>query len=110
MSVYNFKVNLSPEEAFRFLKNNMNSELIYEEAHEYQDVIKAYVLIFEKYYFRSNNRAALTVTINNFNGDTEISSISAGSSEGLIFHFDWGAGDDFAASVKSLLEKFVVEY
>lgn len=110
MSVYNFKVNISPEEAFVYLKNNMNSELIYEEAHEYQDVIKAYVLIFEKYYFRSKNRAALTVTINNFNKDTEISSISAGSSEGMIFNFDWGAGDDFAASVKRLLKKFVAEY
>jgi len=88
----------------------MDCELIYEEAHEYQDVIKSYVLIFEKYYFRSKNRAALTVTINNFNGETEISSISAGSSEGMIFNFDWGAGDDFASSVKSLLNKFVIEY
>ncbi|MDV3426083.1 MAG: DUF6054 family protein [Bacillota bacterium] len=109
MSVYSFKVNLKPDEALEYLKNNMDSELIYEEVHEYQDIIKSYVLIFEKYYFRSKNRAALTVTINNFNGETEISSISAGSSEGMIFNFDWGAGDDFASGVKDLFEEFIIE-
>lgn len=103
MSIYKFKVSLNPEEAFNRLKDNMSGELIYEEAHA-----QAYVLVFEKYYFRSKNRAALTVTINNFNGDTEISSVSAGSSEGMIFNFDWGAGDDFASSVKYLFEEFII--
>lgn len=109
MSIYKFKVSLSPEEAFDYLKNNMTSELIYEEAHTREECIKSYILIFEKYYFRSENRAALTVTINNFDGDTEINSISAGSSKGMIFNFDWGAGDDFAASVESLFKKFLTE-
>ncbi|MDR3600461.1 MAG: DUF6054 family protein [Desulfosporosinus sp.] len=35
--------------------------------------------------------------------------ISTGSSEGMIFNFDWGAADSFASSVQKVLERFIIE-
>ena len=40
---------------------------------------------------RTSNRASLTVTIDNFEGKTNVHAVAAGTSEGLL-RFDWGAG------------------
>ena len=52
---------------------------------------------------RSSNRASLTVTIDNFEGETKVHAVASGSSEGMFMRFDWGAGNNFANSVESAL-------
>ncbi|WP_420029315.1 DUF6054 family protein [Paenibacillus alvei] len=65
--------------------------------------------VYEKYYFRSKNRAALIIMIDNLRGVTNVRVVATGSSEGLIFNFDWGAADDFASSVESILEEYIID-
>lgn len=109
MSIYNFKVRLSTSEALSIVKNRQNAELVYEEFHQVDEKRAIGTLIFEKYYMRTSNRAALTVIIDSLKGYTEVRSISTGSSESWLFKFDWGASDDFAHSVKSNLEEYILE-
>lgn len=108
MSSYNFAVAMTPLEAFEYLKRNMKYELVHERVHPITDGMYSIIVIYEKYFMRNNSRASLVVTIHNFNGVTEIESISAGSSQGVFFNFDWGAGDEFASSVKNLFESYIV--
>jgi hypothetical protein len=98
MAVRNFRVNLTPTEAMEtirdwVLEKNVSGELVdqYERTFDDKTMI---VIILEKYYMRTNNRASLTVTIDNFDGDTNVHAVAAGTAEGLM-RFDWGAGKNF---------------
>ena len=109
MSKYNFKVNIDPEAALGIVKGHQNSDLVHEEFFDLGEGRSTGTLIFEKYYFRASNRAALIVIIDNLQGFTEVRSISTGSSQGMIFNFDWGAADNFANSVKESLREYIIE-
>ncbi|CAH2714962.1 hypothetical protein BACCIP111895_02139 [Neobacillus rhizosphaerae] len=67
------------------------------------------VLVLEKFYFRSNNRGSMTVTIDNFEGVTKVHAVASGTGQGAIFKFDWGAGDSFINSVINTLEMYKVK-
>lgn len=109
MSTYNFKVNITPGQALDLVKERQSADLVHEEFFNVGEGKYIGTLIFEKYYFRASNRAALVVIIDNFKGETEVRSVSTGSSQGMIFNFDWGASDNFANSVKEILKNFVIE-
>lgn len=109
MAIYTYKVSLTPKEAFEMIKENQNAELVYEEDFNLEGDKFTGTLIFEKYYIRASNRAALIVLIDNFNGITDIRSISTGSSQGMIFNFDWGAADSFANSVGDILRNYIID-
>lgn len=108
MSVVKLNVDISPRETFNILVKKINADLIYKEIDSIDDEREFAILVFEKYYFRSKNRAALTVVIDSFQGITLVRAIAAGSSQGMIFDFDWGAGEDFARSVKKILKKYII--
>lgn len=113
MSIRNFNVSLSPEDA----ANRIHSEIINGSIsgtlvdHYVRNVgaTEMHVIIMEKYYMRSNNRASVTSTIDNFDGVTRVHVVAAGSSEGVFFRFDWGAGSNFANSVEWALNDFIIE-
>lgn len=108
MSMYSFKVNMDAKAAYELVKADQNSELVYEEIIlEGEDFVG--IIIFEKYFMRVSNRAALTVIVDNTNGVTNIKAISTGSSQGMFFNFDWGASDDFANSVINTFERYIIE-
>lgn len=109
MGKYNFKVNISPIEARDIIKQRQSADLVHEELIDLGDGRYVTTLIYEKYYFRANNRAALIVIIDNVNGDTDVRSISTGSSEGLFLNFDWGAADNFARSIESILGHYIIQ-
>ncbi|HLR20368.1 MAG TPA: DUF6054 family protein [Tissierellaceae bacterium] len=109
MSKYNFKVNINPKEAFELVKSYQNADLVHEEFINLENNRSIGTLIFEKYYIRAENRAALVVIIDNIKGDTDVRVISTGSSKGFIFNFDWGASEDFAYSVKKGLRPYIIE-
>ncbi len=52
------------------------------------------VLVYEKHYYRAGNRLTLTVTLDDFTGQTRLHCVSGGGGEGL-FRFDWGASESF---------------
>lgn len=109
MAIYNYKVSLKPLRAFELIKQGQYAELIYEEYLAVDENKFTATLIYEKYYFRASNRAALIILINNFNGVTEVKAISTGSSQGVVFNLDWGAADNFANSVGKTLRDYIIE-
>ncbi|ABW17919.1 DUF6054 family protein [Alkaliphilus oremlandii] len=108
MSKYIFNVSVSPVEAMEIVKDRQSADLVHEELLDLGDGRYVATLIYEKYYFRANNRAALIVIMDNVHGTTSIRSISTGSSEGFFFNFDWGAADDFAGSVERIFKDFMI--
>lgn len=91
------------------VKENEDADLVHEELNSVGEGKYIGILVFEKYFMRVGNRAGLIVIIDNTEGETEIRVIATASSQGMIFNFDWGAGDDFADSVKRILEYYIVE-
>ncbi|WP_027631556.1 DUF6054 family protein [Clostridium hydrogeniformans] len=100
------KVSISPSIAQEIVEKNIGADLVYSEINRIDGNIEYGVSIFEKYFFRASNRAALTVIFNNVNGETLVKAIATGSSQGVIFNMDWGAADDFAYSAIECLEKY----
>ncbi|WP_029420656.1 DUF6054 family protein [Alicyclobacillus macrosporangiidus] len=109
MSELSFRVNLSPGEAYNRVREKEEADLVHEEFHDLGDGRAIGTLVFERYYFRTSNRAALVVIIDNLNGQTEVRSIAIGSSEGLFLKFDWGAASSFASTVERILKDHIQE-
>ncbi|WP_315121779.1 DUF6054 family protein [uncultured Clostridium sp.] len=109
MDKYNFIVNLTPAEVMSKVKKEESADLIHEEFHDIGNDRYYGTLIFEKYFMRVSSRVALIVLVNNLNGKTKVTTVATGSSQGRFFSFDWGAADDFAYSVKIILNDFITE-
>lgn len=109
MAEVSFKISITPKEAYDMLQEADSLDLVYDEFKRPVAEKEIAILIFEKYYFRAENRAALTVVIDNFNGVTSVTAIVAGSSQGLIFNFDWGAADNFIGSVRKIFKEYIIE-
>lgn len=109
MSKRSFNVSITPYQALELVMNQQNADLVHEEYHPLGEGKEIGTQVYEKYYFRSKNRAALIVMTDNLRGVTNVRVVATGSSEGLIFNFDWGAADDFASSVESILEEYIID-
>ncbi|WP_339253367.1 DUF6054 family protein [Sporosarcina sp. FSL W8-0480] len=112
MSVKEFTVKISPTEAANtieseILRGSISGTLV-DHYVRTTNSSEVHVLIMEKYYMRSNNRASVTATIDNFEGVTRVHVVAAGSSEGVFFRFDWGAGNSFATSVERALKEYII--
>lgn len=91
------------------VKEDEGADLIHEELHNIDGSRYYGILIFEKYFMRVSSRVALTVLIDNLNEETTVTSVATGSSQGIVFNFDWGAADDFAYSVKEMLSDYITK-
>ena len=108
MSKDNFKVTLDALTTLETIKNSQDSELVHEEIVDVGNGKMVATLIFEKYFIRAKNRAALVITLDNIEDHTDLRIISTGSSQGMIFNFDWGAADSFVSSVRKSLEDYII--
>jgi len=61
------------------------------------------LLVFEKYYMRSQNRASLSVLITGSDGEVLVDAVGAGGGTGVFLRFSWGTEDDFEQSVCDIL-------
>lgn len=109
MSKDNFKVSLDALTTLETIKNGQDSELVHEEIVDVENGKMVATLIFEKYFIRAKNRAALVVILDNLENYTDLRVISTGSSQGMIFNFDWGAADSFVNSVRRSLEGYIID-
>lgn len=106
MDIRNLTVSLTPTQAAAILKGQMNyATLVYEEHHTPMGGREMIVQIYEKYYMRNNSQAGLTVTLQNFQGHTQVNAISSAGGQGL-FNISWGAGSEFAAKVEQILAPY----
>jgi hypothetical protein len=84
------------------LNNGISCELIDEVRHKV-DNVDIYVRVFEKYYWRSSNRASLTLTVIGSGDLINVSAIGSGGGQGVFFKMSWGAEDDFVSIVERAL-------
>ncbi|GGJ01649.1 hypothetical protein GCM10010885_08550 [Alicyclobacillus cellulosilyticus] len=108
MAKLEFSVQLPPADALAKVRDNLDADLVHEELHDLGGGRGIGTLIFERYFFRTKNRAALIVIADNLSGTTQVRAIATGSSEGLIFNLDWGAADDFVEWVADILREDVI--
>lgn len=64
---------------------------------------KTYLLVFEKWYYRTGSRASLTVLVTENDDEIIVDAIGAGGGQGIIFKFTWGAEGNFVGIVRDLL-------
>jgi len=64
---------------------------------------KAILLVFEKYYIRSSNRASLTVMLTEMGDLVNVDAVGSGGGQGPIIKFSWGAEEDFVDVVRRVL-------
>jgi hypothetical protein len=112
MSVREFTVTISPAVAMDAIetfvvRGSISGTLVDRYVRRFGEH-EVHVVVLEKYYMRSNNRASLTVTVDNLEGQTKVHAVASGSSEGIFMRFDWGAGNNFANSVESALGGYIV--
>ncbi len=68
------------------------------------------VLIMEKYFMRTSNRATLTMIADNFDGEgrTKVRLTGSGGGNGAFMKFDWGAAASFSGKAEEALEQYQV--
>ncbi|TXC86066.1 hypothetical protein FS935_18650 [Metabacillus litoralis] len=105
-----FKLNIEPFEAAMILTENSEiKELIVFYDYKVADDDKRICLfVLEKFFLRNSSTASLTVTIDNFEGETIMKCVSTGNGEGL-FDIGWGAGRSFINSARHPLEAYIIE-
>ena len=64
------------------------------------------VMVFEKYYMRSSNRASLTVVVTGIDDQVFVDAIGAGGGQGAFLRFSWGAEEDFVGLVGRILRSY----
>lgn len=106
------RVSLSLEEAAeriekRILGDSVSGELIdkYEIAGSEGKVL---VMVFEKFYYRAGNRLTLTLTIDDYQGESRIHYVGGGGGTGSFIKFDWGAAEAFENSIEFILHDYII--
>lgn len=72
---------------------------------------KCTVMVFEKHFYRSGNRASLTVTVDSIagNGRTRMTAVGSGGGQGIFFSFDWGAAGSFEESARRAVAPYICQ-
>lgn len=101
--VGNFNVN----DTASFIKREANNlgftmELISESKYNNDDFY-VYMFVFEKFYYRSSNRASLSVLITGDSEKSYVDAVSSGAGQGWLFKFSWGADKNFINGFRKLL-------
>jgi len=109
----NINVNISVKDAVETVKNyiennGISTECVGSYSNYTSSGQEVAMLVFEKYFMRTSNRASLSVIIENLNGRTSVCSIGSGGGQNALFSFDWGAADSFAGLVEKALKKYII--
>ena len=88
--VFRFDISLRPDAAITLVKDSLteNTELIHQEMHDLGDGRMTGTLVYERYFIRAGNQAALVVIVDNFSGVSKVRLVPAGSSNGSMIKFD----------------------
>ena len=83
-------------------KDVANPELVVNRI-EKHDQIEILLLVFEKWFFRTNSMAVLTIQIVSDGFEQTATVVGTGGGEGIL-NLDWGANKDFADAVSKRLK------
>lgn len=111
--VRDFYVDITPIEALRVIEQSIVTGSIsgkvldvYKRSVGDQEIV---VCVIEKFYYRTSNRASLTITLDNLEEFTKVHAVASGGGAGAFMRFDWGAGGNFVESVSRALDQYIVE-
>ncbi len=109
----NLYVSISPQEAEELITNtivngSITGELIDKYIKDSGNGTSVTVLVYEKHYFRAENRLTLTIVIDNIDGQTHIHAIGAGGGQGLL-RFDYGAAESFEDCIYDAIYKYIIK-
>ena len=62
------------------------------------------MMVFEKFYYRTSNRASLSIMISQKGNQIRVNGISTGAAQGMLVRFAWGAEDNFSGIVEKVLK------
>ena len=105
-----FMTSVSPFEAANMILSapNAKDDLIHYENHIVGDNDKQIcTFIFERYFYRTDGRATLTVILENFDGENKVRCITSGSAESII-NIDFGASRSFVNWLKEILKDYIL--
>lgn len=107
-----FMVRISPSEAVDLVdKEIVNGSITGEKIDEHicttDNGREVRVVIYEKHYYRADNRLTLTLTVDNLGSYTRVHAVGGGGGSGF-FRFDWGASSNFADSVERALNQYKI--
>ncbi len=110
MNKDNFKVSLDALSTLKKIKDIQGdfSELINEEIIDVKNGKIVATLIFEKYYLRSSNWAALIVTVDNIEEVTQLHIVSTASASNVL-GLDWGSSKNFVNNIRKSLINYIIE-
>lgn len=71
-----------------------------------------YFMVVEKYFFRTANRASLSIVITQSDDGlfSIIEAVGSGGGQGMIFKFDWGAKESFESAIVNILKQEGIQY
>lgn len=99
-------VSITPKEVIGVINRKLSDEEVDRTSFDLGDGKYIEIGVYERYFFRSNNRGGLIVTADNVEGYTKVKLVSTGTSEGFVFNFDWGAGDKYINIIKNILKDY----
>ena len=107
-----FLVRVSPQEAVDLVdKEIVNGSITGEKVDEHvcttENGREVRVVVYEKHYYRADNRLTLTLTVDNLGGYTRVHAVGGGGGHGFL-RFDWGASESFADSVERALYQYKI--
>lgn len=101
-----FKVRVSPLEIQEQLEKNLHEELVFSDCYDLGNGKSILILVYNKYYMRTNSDVGLVIVCENTTGKTLIKITATGSGEGL-FSLDWGAGENFIKRVEDVISEYI---
>lgn len=102
-----FTVKITPLEAQKMIKENIDADLVFSDSYNLGDDKFILITTFEKYYARNNSDAGLIVVYENTTEKTVIKATSTGSAIGVL-KIDWGAGGNLLKRVKNILADYII--
>lgn len=109
MPTRRYVVKSSVEETYQMIRLSQSSEsTVFHEIRDFGNDTKIATIACEQYYIRTSNRVALFITIHNLSGQTEVTAISTGSSQSMLFKFDWGAAQNYLKSITDALKPVTI--
>lgn len=110
----NLYVSISPKETAKLINdtitnNSVTGELIDEYVNDTENGTTVIVQIYEKFYYRVNNRLTLTVVIDNVSGRTHIHAIGGGGGQGVFFRLDRGSSESFEDCIYDAIYQYIIK-
>ena len=112
-------ITLSPEEGAELLRQwveekgnfirKIGKNIIDSYVVHFGENQKAIIVVIEYFTWRNNNQMTATVVLDNTKKYTKVHIVVGGSSQGIIFTFDYGAGESLETKLKSIFKPYEVK-